>query len=153
MSTKTPDSRQPMSPVEQRDSALVNAIRQSLTEQTEGLDGHTRSRLTQARAAAMAARARRQQQPLLTWAHKLMPTTALGSGMAATALVTLLVATPLMVLGPGALQSTSDPFQPAGPAIADTGGTVDELDIVLAGDIEMLEDLEFFEWLATQPVG
>ncbi len=134
------------------DRALVSAITAALDEQTEALDGQTRSRLTQARAAAMAARARQQRNPLARWARVLMPTTAMGSGVAALALTTLLVAAPLLVFGPGVLQ-TRDSFDPVGPATALAGEPVDELDIVLAGDIEMLQDLEFYEWLATQPVG
>ncbi|MEO0422651.1 MAG: DUF3619 family protein [Pseudomonadota bacterium] len=153
MSTNTPDNRELPPMDDAQDRALVSAITQTLTEQTESLDGHTRSRLTQARAAAMAARARQQRGPLLGWVRSLLPTTALGSGVAASAMLALLVAAPLLLFGPGVLRAPSETFQPAGPAIADTGGPVDELEIVLAGDIEMLEDLEFFEWLATQPVG
>lgn len=145
MSTNTP---QQQAPAAADDNALVRVVTQVLDEQTQGLDGPTCSRLTQARAAAMAARADQHGNPLLRWWRALVPTTALGSGMAAVSLVSVLVLMPMVMLGP---QNTDRGFAPVGPPIA--GGPVDDLEIVLAGDIEMLEDLEFFEWLATQPVG
>jgi len=118
------DSKQ--EPLEQRAQALLQAS-------AEQLDGRTRSRLTQARYAALDTIKHRQPN---TW-YWLVP----AGGAAAAAVIAVLLA-----VDPTRL---TDPEMPdVEPAIA---STVDELEIVTAEDsLEFYRDVEFYAWLAEQ---
>lgn len=110
--------------------ALEAKARRLFAESLSGLDGHTRSRLARARAAAVEAASKRCRSVWLT-PPRLVP---LG-GVAAAAL-----AAALIWQGPG----TS--IRPVEPTLAD------DLDILVDGeDLELYEDLEFYAWLLDQP--
>jgi len=95
-----------------------------LQDSAEQLDGATRSRLTQARHAALEVAKQRQAKPWL-W---LMPVT--GAAAAAVLAVVLLV-------------------NPASQSIDQAAfGPVDELEIIAAEDsLEFYRDVEFYAWL------
>jgi hypothetical protein len=96
-----------------------------LHESAEQLDGATRSRLTQARHAALDAIKQRQRSGWF-W---LMPAT----GAAAAAIVAVLLVN-----------------QPKQVELAAVVAPVDEMEIVTAEDsIEFYRDAEFFSWLDT----
>jgi hypothetical protein len=107
-------------PLEQRAQELLQAS-------ADGLDGRIRSRLTQARSAAVEE-ACKSRSPFL-W-RTVVPAGALA-GAAALA----------FVLWSGA---------PA-PAPASLH-SLDDLDLIVTSEsFELLEDLEFYEWVATDP--
>lgn len=98
-----------------------------LRECAEQLDGATRSRLTQARHAALDAIKQRQSKPWM-W---LMPA-ATGAAAAAVLAVVLL-------MDPARQQSDRTAFDP-----------VDEFEILAAEDsLEFYRDVEFYAWLDT----
>ena len=109
--------------VEQRAQAL-------LRESAEQLDGATRSRLTQARHAALAAA---QRKPAATrW---LVPATA-GAAAAVLAVVMTTQTPDIETASPEMTAQTVN--EPA----------VDELDIITAEDsLEFYRDVEFYAWL------
>jgi hypothetical protein len=95
-----------------------------LQASVDGLDGHIRSRLTQARSAAVDE-AQKSRSPF-SW-RTVVPAGALA-GAAALA----------FVLWSGA------PRAPA-PALH----SLDDLDLIVTSEsFELLEDLEFYEWVA-----
>jgi hypothetical protein len=101
-------------------SNLEDKSRELLLQSADRLDGRTRSRLTQARHAALAVA--QQRRMALPW---LLP----AGATAAAAIVAVLVAR-----GPEPEQQTA----------------VDELDIVTAEDsLEFYRDVEFYAWLDT----
>jgi len=118
-----------MSTDDDRLAAFERRAQELLEESTERLDGRVRSRLTQARSAAIeAARKSRRGVAWRTW----IPAGALA-GAAALA----------VFLWSGAPQS------PATPTLA-VHSSLDDLDILVTNEsFELLEDLEFYEWVAS----
>jgi hypothetical protein len=113
-----PTSEAQDSGVEQRAKSLFDAS-------VERLDGHTRSKLTRARQAALEELRHHRARP--RWL-----THPLG-GLTAAALVAVAV-----MMWPGAVRTPTS--QGAVP--------VEDLEIVANGDeIEMLQDVEFYAWL------
>ena len=106
----------------------LERLKQALDQSTEDLDGSTLSKLTQARHAAVAAAG---SPPQARW-----PALAiLGGSTAALGLVALMITSQL---------STT-------PAAPENRDAITDFEL-LAGspdDLEMLEDLEFFEWLGS----
>jgi len=99
---------------------LENA-RQLLDESVHDLDGATRSKLAQARNAALESR-HRSRRRLLTWGTP-------AAGLAAAALVGVLV-----------LRTPSVPIEES---------SVADLDILTSEEsLEFYEDIEFYEWLS-----
>jgi len=96
-----------------------------LEESTSRLDGRTRSRLTQARHAALA----QLEQPARYWWRSYVPAGA-AAGVAVLAVV--------MWSGPGTQSPTANPVEDM-ELLADS----DAPDFVDDGD-----DLEFYEWAA-----
>lgn len=100
-------------------------------DSVERLDAHTRSRLTQARCAALEEL--RKTSPLRSrwvWAP--------AGGVLAVALVALFIG-PWVDGGPG-----------AGAALETLA--LEDLDIIAEGDsMDLLRDVEFYAWLAQQP--
>lgn len=115
--------------VEQRARELFNA-------QVANQDAHTRSRLNQARQAALAAaRGNSRSLPYSLGGRWMLP---VGS-IAALALVTL-----------SALQFMK-PASETTEIAASTVATVDDVEILTSSDeLEMLQDMEFYAWLETQ---
>jgi hypothetical protein len=95
-----------------------------------GVNASVRSRLTQARFAAVAELERKQQS---RWQRMLAP----ASGLAAVAIVAALVVGPLLHRG-GLLNGGV-----AGPTLAD-----EDMPILLDTDnMDMIENMEFYAWL------
>jgi len=106
--------------VEKRAKALLD-------ESVEHLDGHTLSRLTQARHAALDEVQRSHQSIVRRW---WLP----ASGVAVAAVVAVM-------LGHGLRES-------AAPTATADGGLLDDFEIVADADnLDMLEDVEFYSWL------
>jgi hypothetical protein len=99
-----------------------------LEESAERLDGHTRSRLTQARHAALA----QLTQPARHWWRAYVP-----AGAAAAVAVLAVV-----------IWSGGPPTSPSGPAAT----PVDDLELLADAEAQAFvddgEDLEFYEWAA-----
>ncbi len=109
------------------DEHLEQRARALLQESADQLDGATRSRLTQARHAALDAIKQRQTN-VWTW---LLP----AAGVASAAVVAVLLSVNLV---------QQDAQQMAATAV------VDELEIVTAEDsLEFYRDVEFYAWLDT----
>ena len=108
------------------DSEFERCTRSALVASAESLPGVTRSRLTQARFAALAARQSRTRYRLQRWAP---------AGAAAVAAVALLV-----MFVPHALQAPVNPL---------ANGALEDLD-VLASDVPLSADqdvdYDFYEW-------
>jgi hypothetical protein len=101
---------------------LERRARELFDDSVERLDGHTRSRLNQARQAALAE----WQRSTRSWSL----TASLG-GLTAVVLVAV-----VMLMWPGA----RTPNRGAVP--------LDDLEIVAEGDnLELLQDVEFYAWL------
>ncbi len=128
----------PVDGSEAAERAFVARVAAVLDEEVGALDGATRSRLRQARAKAMA---RRAQGDPWRWLRRVERQGPLGAAIAASVLALLAV--------PVLMDRSAGPAP--GPAEVAVG-PVDALEIVLNVDsLEMLEDLEFFEWLAAEP--
>ena len=110
---------------------LFERIRAELDRQAEGLDGATRSRLTQARHAAPDAA---EEPRLAGWLKRGAPAVALGATLAVLVAVAPWRAAP-----------------PPAPVPVDPAVTVAEDLEMLATDedLELLADLEFYLWLET----
>lgn len=106
----------------------LERVAQALEQSTQDLDGPTLSKLTQARHAAVASvgRRRRARWPAVA---------ALSGSTAALALVALMMTSQL-------------PTTPVAPENVDA---ITDFELLAAStdDLEMLEDLEFFEWLGS----
>lgn len=110
---------------------LEQRSRELFDERVAGLDGRTRSRLNQARQAALEVARQRERAPALRW---LMP---VGSA-AAVALVGLL-SWQLMRPDVQAPEST-------------LAASVDDLEIITSdADLELLQNMAFYAWLDAQP--
>lgn len=108
-------------------SRLERRAQELFRETTAELDGHIRSKLTQARHAALTA----AQAPGARWRHWRLP----AAGFATAALAALLF---LNV-------RTPKPMNPETPA-------VDDMEIIASADnLDLLEDVDFYAWLDTEP--
>jgi hypothetical protein len=100
-----------------------------LVESTARLDGHTRSRLTQARHAALDQLA----HPARVWWRSYVPAGA-AAGVAVLA----------VVLWSGPAENL--------PLVTQAGGSVDDIDLLVDAEAPDFatdgEDLEFYEWAA-----
>jgi hypothetical protein len=113
-------------------TALERRAKALFDEGVDGLDARTRSRLTQARHAAVAALAQQREPFMRRW---LLPT----AGLATAALVAVIVA---FNLDPAANE----------PQLAAASLAVEDMDILSgAENIELLEDMEFYAWLESEP--
>jgi hypothetical protein len=112
-------------------TALERRAKALFDEGVDGLDARTRSRLTQARHAAVAALAQRREPFMRRW---WLP----AAGLATAALVAVMV---VFNLNPANEQ------QLAAALLA-----VEDMDILAgAENIELLEDMEFYAWLESEP--
>ncbi len=104
-------------------------LTRALDERARDLDGATLSRLRQARTHAMAAHPSQRTR----W---LQPAWLGAAGLAAVALVAVL-------LHPQLPSDGLEAMDPAGEAIE-----IATLDV----DLEVIEDLDFYEWLSEQDI-
>jgi len=116
------------------DSAVEQRSRELFDAQVANLDARTRSRLNQARQAALdAARGQQAASP----ARWLLPV----SSAAAVALVAL---TTVQIMRPNVEV----------PVVAESAvlaSTVDDVEILTSSvELEMLQDMDFYAWLETQ---
>lgn len=119
------------------DAALEQRSRELFNTQVASQPAHMRSRLNQARQMALRAahEATHSAWGLRGWVP-------LGSA-AALALVALTV---VQIMRPGA-ENTSE----SGPLLA---ASVDDVEILTADtELEMLQNMEFYAWLTTEPEG
>jgi hypothetical protein len=108
--------------------SLERRAREMLDESAERLDGRIRSRLTQARSAAVEEA--RQAQRRFAW-RAWIPAGALAGAAALAVFVW-----------------SGAPHSPGTPALA-VHSSLDDLDIMVTNEsFELLEDLEFYEWVA-----
>ncbi len=115
------------------DGQLIEAVRNRLDEQVDGLDSATLLRLAQARRLALAAavaprpRWRRMMRPSSRPAGDwLVPAGAFASVLATAVALTLMVAEP----GNGSARE------------------MDDVELLTAGEeLELYENLEFYQWL------
>jgi len=126
---------------EQEDSAqaaFTEKARGLLLDSVDSIDGHTRSRLTQARHAAINELARPRQSPFLP-----MRWLAPAGSFAAIALVAFIwlgVGTPGM---PDAGTGSGVSFVANSP--------IDDIEILAtAENLELFEEMEFYEWLEAE---
>ena len=126
------------------DSALERRSREGFDERVANLDGRTRSRLNQARQAALAA-ARGQagshmaRSPAFLSSRWWLP---VGSA-AALALVSLSTVQ--------LMRANRDDASSAPVAVA---STVDDVEILTSNDeLDMLQNVDFYAWLDTQQDG
>lgn len=116
--------REEKTTLERRAKALFDAS-------VDGLDARTRSRLTQARHAALAALAQQREPFMRRW---WLP----AAGLATAALAAVIV---VFNLNPAANE-----HQFAAASLAE------DMDILSgAENIELLEDMEFYAWLESEP--
>ncbi|MGD9841959.1 MAG: hypothetical protein AB7F79_02375 [Steroidobacteraceae bacterium] len=122
-----------------RDKALEQRSRALFNEQVANLDGHTRSRLNQARQAALAAaRGDSREEGKLASMRWLVPT---GS----VAVLALVGMVSWQLLRPVDVATTSEPQLVA-------VSTVDDLEIMTANtELELLQNMDFYVWLDSRP--
>jgi hypothetical protein len=122
-----------------REREIEQRARELFAESVAGLDGHTRSRLSQARAAAIAATGKR---PAASWLARWRPASpwrAFGALLPAGVAVAV-VALAATFLVPQMQDA------PAAPVV------LNDLDLLLEGEnLDFFEELEFYAWLLEQP--
>jgi negative regulator of sigma E activity len=108
------------------DEAFVRRVKAALDEGNEHLDARVRSRLRQARHAALA-----QVQPRPAfWVRQWVP----AAGLAAAAVLAVLV-------------------WPQAPSVQPQDEALSDLEIVLAEEnLDLLEDLDFYEWVDAESI-
>jgi hypothetical protein len=134
----------PSNDLSPRDAAFVARVAGHLERTGEQLDGATRSRLRRARAAALARR-----RTSRWWSRWLSPgASAVPVGVAAALVLAL-----MPVLWRSGGQPPAELVEgPVVQASAVGDRRVVDLEIMLEVEsLDMIEDLEFFEWLAGQP--
>jgi len=113
-----------------REREIEQRARELFAESVAGLDGHTRSRLSRARAAAVAAAGERRWNPWLA------PSRLVPVGGAAAALIALALVWQI----------------PQAPVASATPVVLNDLDLLLEGEnLDFFEELEFYAWLLEQP--
>jgi hypothetical protein len=113
-----------------REREIEQRARELFAESVAGLDGETRSRLTRARAAAVAAAGARRMSPWFT------PSRLVPVGAAAVALLAFTLVS----------QSPQAPVTPAAAVV------LNDLDLLLEGEnLDFFEELDFYAWLLEQP--
>jgi hypothetical protein len=111
-----------------RERALAERASELFAESVAGLDGHTRSRLSRARAAAVAAAESSRRNPWLS------PSRLVPLGGAAAALIAIVLISQM-------------PEAPPAEQVV-----LNDLDLLLEGEnLDLFEDLDFYAWLLEQP--
>jgi hypothetical protein len=140
-------SEQPPDMHQKLDQAFELRARELLQDSAQALDGRLRSRLTQARHAALAAMPAnaRAANPWRRW----IPAGAVASA----ALMALLLVNQHGVSQPGVNQfGVAQPG--AVPATLVAANGLDDLDILADNDaVDMSDDYDFYDWAATEAEG
>jgi len=121
-----------------RDAALAARARELLLDSADHLDARTRSRLTQARHAALdqLGNARRPGVPFGGW---LAP----AGGLAAAVIVALIWSG--RPVAPGAVTQVAE------VRVQGAGDTFDDLSLIAdAESLELAEEIEFYSWLEAE---
>jgi hypothetical protein len=122
------------------DAAFEQRTRELFHSQVDSIDAHTRSRLNRARQAALAA----SDKPRL---HVAGPRWLLPVGSAA-ALALITVSAVQLLHGQHAVEAVTTTASLA------AAGTVDDVEILTSSDeLDMLQNVDFYAWLDTQPDG
>ena len=118
-------------------AAFEQRARQLLLDSVEGLPAHTRSRLTRARHAALAARPSWYSGPLRRW---------VPAGAGALAAATLAV---LFLVGPRGESPAANVLASAGPEDLEMLADSDAVQLGREDDV----DYDFYEWAASEAKG
>jgi hypothetical protein len=118
-------------------AAFEQRARQLLRDSVEGLPAHTRSRLTRARHAALAARPSWYSGSLLRW---------VPAGAGALAAATLAV---LFLVGPRGENPAVNVLASAGPEDLEMLADSDAVQLGRDDDV----DYDFYEWAASEAKG
>jgi hypothetical protein len=114
-----------------RERGIEETARRLFDDSVRGLDGHTRSRLAQARARAVEAAGTRR----FGWGRWAPPQLVPLAGVAAAVL-----AVAVIWQNPGSSIRSAEPM------------ALGDLDILLESEnFDLFEDLEFYAWLLEQP--
>ena len=123
------------------DTALEQRARELFNNQVDSINARTRSQLNRARQAALAAASGESRQRIAG------PRWLLPVGSAA-ALALIAVSSVQLMRGEHATEAV-----PAATSLAATG-TVDDVEILTSSDeLDMLQNVDFYAWLDTQPDG
>jgi len=130
-----------------RHEEFVERVGSALNAQAEALDGATRSRLNRARQSALAMHAGNNISKDTRW--NWMP----AGGVAMVALfVAVILVDGYQLGGPTGKQGAPVSVPPdAGLSFAPSAGDLDVLTV--DEDLEMLHDIDFYNWLQSVPVG
>lgn len=114
-----------------RERGIEERARRLFDESVRGLDGHTRSRLAQARAKAVEAAGTRRLGWWWRAPSQLVPLAGVAAAVLAVAVI---------------WQNPGSSLGSAEPAV------LGDLDILLESEsFDLFEDLEFYAWLLEQP--
>ena len=129
-------------------SVIEQRSRELFDQQVANLDAGTRSRLNQARQAALDAARGKAGANATVWGSRwLLP---VGS-VAALALVAV---TAVQLMRPDASQPPLELANTAGNTLASNAvaSNVDDVEILTADtDLELLQNMDFYAWVETQP--
>jgi hypothetical protein len=114
-----------------RDRGIEETARRLFDESVRGLDGHTRSRLAQARAKAVEAAGKQRLGWWWRGPAQLVPLAGVAAAVLAVAVIWQ---------NPGSSIGSAEPM------------VLGDLDILLESEnFDLFEDLEFYAWLLEQP--
>lgn len=117
-----------------RERAFCAQLRVQLESEANALDAVTAARLSGARQRALAAAGQRSDLRWLPW---------FGSAVAASLLLAV-------VLGRGSVDSNRPATSPRTAASAAHAGALSPPAAVIASDVAVIADLEFYDWLEEQ---
>ncbi len=139
---------QPINHNAETESVTEQRSRELFDQQVANLDAGTRSRLNQARQAALDAARGKAGDHATAWGSRwLLP---VGS-VAALALVAV---TTVQLMRPDASQPAFESVSTAANTMASNAAVsnVDDVEILTAdADLELLQNMDFYAWVETQP--
>ena len=127
-------------------AAFEERVGTALNAQADELDGATRSRLNRARQSALAETSRRSSAKYR--GRNWVP----AGGVAMVALFVAVILVDGYKLGGSSTGSDVADLAPFGPGIALAPGAGDLEVLMVDEELEMLRDLDFYNWLQSVPV-
>ncbi|NQD38111.1 hypothetical protein HPT27_13845 [Permianibacter sp. IMCC34836] len=127
---------------QEQDEALIQRSREALNHSAEQLDYAAQLKLQRARAAALAALS---PQPAKApwWQQKMLWLAAMPAALAIVLALPLLLRAPAATDAEGLAQTDSE-----------TAIGFDDMELLAAdADLDTLNDIEFYQWLAEHPDG